>query len=294
VLLADPASGGTSVTSVTGGAGINASPTTGAVTVTNTWGAVPTGTQTQFLRIKPNTGNNTTFEFTSGPVVNSADYDFPTQSPGGSITIGANAIHLAPCPVGLAGTDTDHFVYLSAGTGTAEAVLITGGTCTSGAAAGTIIFTAAYTHSGAWTVTSAGGGIPEAVQAVAANGNVFVNALSILYAPVTIRKNLTISSNYTGSAGYSVLRSTLYATGNMFDVQAGATVLFDHIGIHQNTGSGMSGTGAAIYGHPGSTAKSSYVFIINGGFRNNPGQRFIDCHSQGVKIFAAQPYVGSP
>src|SRR5207302_1798166 len=50
-----------------------------------------------------------------------------------------------------------------------EAVLITGGTCTSEATSGTITFTPANNHSGTWTLKSASAGIKEA--------NIYQNAL---------------------------------------------------------------------------------------------------------------------
>lgn len=99
----------------------------------------------------------------------SSDYTF-TRTPGGSIGIGSNTVTLTPVPVGINGADSNHFVYLSGGTGTAEPVLITGGTAVSGASSGTITFTAANTHTGAWTVTSGFCGIPEAAQAAATAG----------------------------------------------------------------------------------------------------------------------------
>ena len=46
------------------------------------------GTQTQVLRIQPNTGNNTTYQFAAPSVLVSSDYAFPAQSPGGSLGIG--------------------------------------------------------------------------------------------------------------------------------------------------------------------------------------------------------------
>lgn len=103
-------------------------------------------------------------EAISIPLSSGLKTDYPAQAPGGSIVVGANTVTLSPCPLGLAGTDSNHYVYISAGTGTAEAVLITGGTCTSGAQTGTVIFTAANTHSGAWTVSSASAGIDEALR----------------------------------------------------------------------------------------------------------------------------------
>src|SRR5436190_14472762 len=67
-----------------------------------------------------------------------ADYIFPAQAPGGALYAGVNTITLTPCPLGLAGTDTNHYVYISDGVGGGEPVLIVGGTCAPGAASGTI------------------------------------------------------------------------------------------------------------------------------------------------------------
>src|SRR5215472_359102 len=120
------------------------------------------------------------------------DYQF-TQTPGGSLTAGViNTITVSPVPKGVNGTDAKHYLYISGGTGTAEAVLIQGGTALSGAASGTLMFTPANAHSGAWTVSSATGGIQEAIisQAPTAGG---VGACIVLspttfniYAPIEI------------------------------------------------------------------------------------------------------------
>lgn len=90
--------------------------------------------------------------------------NYTPLSPGGSIVIGSNTVTLTPVPSGLNGTDTNHYVYLSGGVGTAEAVLITGGTAVSGGVSGTITFTAAHTHTGAWTIKSATQGIDEMLR----------------------------------------------------------------------------------------------------------------------------------
>ena len=108
-----------------------------------------------------------------GTVVSAPDYNW-TRTPGGSVSVGANTVTLASCPLSVAGANANHYVYLSGGTGTAESVLITGGTCTSGAATGTITFTAANTHTGAWTVSSASGGLQEALYSVADGAKVAV------------------------------------------------------------------------------------------------------------------------
>lgn len=97
-------------------------------------------------------------------VLVSANYSW-SQQPGGSLSVGSNTVTLTPCPAGVSGTNTNHPVYLSGGTGSAEAVTLTGGTCTSGATTGTVTFTAANTHSGAWTIATATSGIIEAFYA---------------------------------------------------------------------------------------------------------------------------------
>src|SRR6202162_3594867 len=93
-----------------------------------------------------------------------SDYIFTPQTPGGSLSAGSNTITLSPVPLGINGTDVHHYVYISSGTGTPEACLITGGTAVSGAASGTIVVTCAYTHTGAWTVSTATSGVQECLQ----------------------------------------------------------------------------------------------------------------------------------
>lgn len=78
------------------------------------------------------------------------------------------------CPWGVNGADANHYLYISGGTGTAEAVLITGGTCTGGVTSGTVTFTPANNHSGAWTIQSATGGIQEAIADAGTSGVVWV------------------------------------------------------------------------------------------------------------------------
>lgn len=125
----------------------------------------------------------------SGPSLNAATYDW-SRTPGGSLTVGVNSVTLTTCPVGVNGTDQGHWLYISGGVGAAEKVLITGGTCTTGAASGTIFFSAANTHSGGWSIQSATAGAQEAVQLITTaggRGSVQLNA-SVLdwYAPLTI------------------------------------------------------------------------------------------------------------
>lgn len=88
-----------------------------------------------------------------------------TQSPASpaSIAIGANTVTLPNgCPLGVLGAANNYYVYIS-GTGTPEAVKVTGGTCISGASTGTLIFTAVGTHAAGYTIASATGGWGEAL-----------------------------------------------------------------------------------------------------------------------------------
>jgi hypothetical protein len=125
-----------------------------------------------YLRIKPNALPAKTSEFKTLPTYEVQDYDFPAITPGGTLTAATPATVTLPfSPLGLNGTDTHHYIYVSAGTGTAEPVLITGGTCTSGLlSACTVQFTPANNHSGEWNITSATAGFQEARNVSYANG----------------------------------------------------------------------------------------------------------------------------
>jgi len=95
-----------------------------------------------------------------------ATYNFSAQAPGGTLTATiAATVTLTPCPGGVNGADTGHYLYVSGGTGTAESVLIAGGTCVAGNSTGTVIFTTVNNHSGAWTIQSATSGLQEAANA---------------------------------------------------------------------------------------------------------------------------------
>ena len=86
-------------------------------------------------------------------------------SPSGSLVGGTQAaVTLTPCPVGIDTTGNSmYFVYIS-GQGTPEPAMVTGGTCASGAASGTIVFTPKNTHSATYVLGSASSGIQEAIN----------------------------------------------------------------------------------------------------------------------------------
>ena len=88
-----------------------------------------------------------------------------TVSPSGSLIGGTQStLTLTPCPVGIdTSGNSMYYVYIS-GQGTPEAALVTGGTCTSGAGSGTIVFTPKNTHSATYVLSSASSGIQEAIN----------------------------------------------------------------------------------------------------------------------------------
>lgn len=124
------------------------------------------------------------------PFILNIDYIFVAQTPGGSLVVGANTITLNPMPLGITAASVGiHKLYISAGTGTAESVLITGWTST------TVIVACANTHSGAWTIQSASHGIQEAIIAAGTNGYVFV-----LSGDHNIYGTITVPGSYTNFA----------------------------------------------------------------------------------------------
>jgi hypothetical protein len=118
------------------------------------------------------------------PIISSHTYDFTAQTPGGSLSIGSNSIALSPMPVGLV---VGGYLYISGGSGSAEAVPITG------VGASNVIVTCANTHSGAWTIKSATAGIQEALSSTASPGGyVRVPAGSYtIYGPVVVPSQYT-------------------------------------------------------------------------------------------------------
>lgn len=135
------------------------------------------------------------------PFLLAAEYQF-TQTPNVSLTGGVQAtVSMAPCPLGVNGSDTAHYYYISGGTGTAEAVLGTAGSCISGATSGTLIFTPANSHTGLWTITANWGGVQEALNVGGANATVDCGSASFsIYAPLSIQSdNVTLKGHCKAS-----------------------------------------------------------------------------------------------
>lgn len=127
--------------------------------------------------------------------VNAQRFDFRQMVTGQNLTAAtAASVNLKPCPEGLNGTNTLHYLWVDSG-GTDEAVLITGGSCTSGAATGTVTFTPAGSHTAPWSLQSATAGVQEAFYALPVGFGSFRDG--VIYLPrgtYTTRATTTITS----------------------------------------------------------------------------------------------------
>lgn len=129
----------------------------------------------------------------------------PTNNLG---TAGAHSVTLSQCPAGVTGTEPQYYIYIF-GTGTAEAVLVTGGTCAGNGQPGTLQFTSGNGHPAGYSVGSASGGLQEALIAArftpsnptgtSQSGKVIVPPGELkAYARVSIRaSNITV--DFSGS-----------------------------------------------------------------------------------------------
>jgi hypothetical protein len=98
-------------------------------------------------------------------------------------------ISLTPPPKGVYGSSSNHYVYIYDGTGTAEAALITGGTCAASSLVSCmIIVTTANAHTGAWKVGTATAGIQEAIYAAGGSSVVVTvpGGVHALNGPITV------------------------------------------------------------------------------------------------------------
>jgi len=121
---------------------------------------------------------------------------------------GRNSVTLDPCPPGVIATEPWYYIYIS-GTGTPEAVRITGGTCKGDGRRGTLEFVTQHSHPPGYVVSSASTGIQEASIAarftptnptgISQSGKVVVPPGEYdVFAPISIRaSNQTI--DFAGS-----------------------------------------------------------------------------------------------
>jgi hypothetical protein len=202
------------------------------------------------LRVKPNTGNPTVYEFSKPAAVSAvSDYNYAAVSPADSLTGGAGAqtITLSPCPLGILNGSTWAPVTITGSSGTAEALTPSGGTCTSGAASGTIIVSPANSYNPGYTVTSATGGIQEAINALGANGGAITlacGATHTLSAGVVSTTNLTVSG-----CGPS---STIAVAGNFtpsaaWTAAGGGSLILENVALDGNRNNNPAQTSAGIF-----------------------------------------------
>jgi hypothetical protein len=88
-----------------------------------------------------------------------------TQAPSTDLSSpGPKTLSLAGCGPGVTGSEAEYYVYVS-GTGTPEAVKVSGGTCKGDGTPGTLQFVTAYAHPAGYSLSSASGGLQEALIA---------------------------------------------------------------------------------------------------------------------------------
>lgn len=157
----------------------------------------------------------------NGPSLYSTRFNFSliqgNITSGGLSTPGSNTLTLRPCPLGVNGSDANHYLRVSGGVGTAESAPITGGTCTSGAASGTIQISTANSHTGSWALGSATGGISEAIWSMTpgVGGTVLLPAGTMsIYAPVKRRTGMPIFVKGSG------MQSTIVSVSSDFPLSA--------------------------------------------------------------------------
>ncbi len=145
------------------------------------------------------------------------------QSPSTDLSVaGAKTLSLASCPAGVTGTEPQYWIYI-AGTGTAESVQVTGGTCSGNGQAGTLQFTTANAHNTGYTIASASGGLQEALIAarylpagagVTQGGKVIAPPGDInAYARISIRSS-GITVDFSGSTINCLMSDTCLFVGD--------------------------------------------------------------------------------
>ena len=176
----------------------------------------------------------------NSPFVTPARYNFPAQRPGGTLTASTPAtVTLTPGPVGVSGSQLNYFLYVSAGTGTAEAVKVTGGTCNGALQSScTVTFTPANNHSGNWTISPVACGLSEAVQVLgAAGGYIWLPAGACnMYGSVTIPRNVILEGagdgsvlNYLPSTGVALIKGD-HLTNGLYSPYQGRLSSFKLVG----------------------------------------------------------------
>jgi hypothetical protein len=175
---------------------------------------LPSGAVTAALSAA-NNGTTNPNNPTVPPIVQTSQYYWAQNSTGSvAIGVGDNEITLHPCPHGVNGSDLWHYLYIS-GTGTPEVVLMTGGSCTSGASQGTVEFTAAYPHASGFKIGTATDGLQEAFNVASLPNSSGQVTRSVLIDPGThlLRARLSVrASNIQINSSGAVLTCAMSDT----------------------------------------------------------------------------------
>jgi hypothetical protein len=130
-----------------------------------------------------------------------------SQSPSSPASLSAGVpatVTLTPCPIGIDtsnNVNAPYSVYV-AGTGTAEPALVSSGSCTTGAASGTIVFTPANTHAAGYTVSSASSGLQEALNDAGSNAKVVIPPNGADANALPIQARVTVHGSKVEIDGY--------------------------------------------------------------------------------------------
>jgi hypothetical protein len=175
-----------------------------------------------------------------------------SQAPSADLsTPGAKTVNLGACPFGVKGSEPEYYVYI-AGTGTPEAVKVTGGTCNGDGQAGTLQFTTVNAHTAGYTVSSASGGLQETLIVArftptnptgsSQSGKVIVPPGEFrAYARVSIRAaNMTV--DLSGSIVECYMNDTCLFVGDPSN-----SLLFENITLINPRGRPMVASGTAPF-----------------------------------------------
>lgn len=190
-------------------------------TVATTWDAIPKGLTSGGVSIVSITNGSPTLTWSSGDKFNPNWTNKPIYLDASSLTI-ASCASATSCTLTANATYTSSnswavigapsWVYISGGTGTAEAtaVLGTGAECPGGTAA-SICVDPTNAHSGAYTVADATAGVQEALNDLGGAGVVYVpkGTYSIYHFPVIYKSSVSLDG-----AGQFATTLQDYQTGN--------------------------------------------------------------------------------
>lgn len=213
----------------------------------------------------------------SSPAIKASTYNFSPQAIGGSLSIGANTITFPSLPLGINALSVNNSkLYISGGTGAAEAVPIIG------VSGSSVTVTCANTHTGAWTIQSATGGNQEAICYSCANGNVpvFLNS-AVLQAGILVPAggspeifgSGTSETTLTASAAFDTAGGDIigYAAGNVatrfsmhdFAISAGAAHASGYNIAIRDMSSGMLRNIFTLGGYSGILAEGGNGFFTD-------------------------------